>query len=227
MKTNSSPTVCFFSTGPLYLSFSFFCFLLQRYLLLFLFLYYLHLYPSPHLSISLFSCSATLFVSISFSLSIPLHISPHIPFSLFQPLLPILSLCLSLSQSPFHRKWFLSQKGGWGVKKGFILSQTKRSVCESSKNTEKKRKGDNNQKPSLIRLSHTHILFSPLLFSIFPFFQASFAHMQPKALTHVYSCVWTQSKQQHISAYTSLQENSIQVRWAACKWHVKMGNCDT
>lgn len=110
MKPNPAPTVCFFSTNVL--SFSFFCFLLQRYLLLFLFLYYLHLYPSPHLSISLFSCSATLFVSISFSLSIPLHISPHIPFSLFQPLLPILSLRLPLSLSPFHRKWFLSQKGG-------------------------------------------------------------------------------------------------------------------
>lgn len=190
MKTNSSPTVCFFSTGPLYLSFSFFCFLLQRYLLLFLFLYYLHLYPSPHLSISLFSCSATLFVSISFSLSIPLHISPRIPFSLFQPLLPILSLSVYPSLNLLSTgNSFFPKKGGGRVKKGFILSQTKRSVCESSKNTEKKRKGDNNQKPSLIRLSHTHILFSPLLFSIFPFFQASFAHIQPKALTHMYSYV--------------------------------------
>lgn len=116
-KTNTAATVQFVSSELLSsLSFSFFCFLLQRYLLLFLFLDYLHLYPSPHLSISLFSCSATLFVSISFSLSIPLHISPHIPFSLFHPpcflLLPVLSLRLPLSLSPFHRKWFLSQKGG-------------------------------------------------------------------------------------------------------------------
>lgn len=39
----------------------------------------------------------------------------------------------------------------------YSLSQTKRSLCESSKNTKKKRKADKNQKPTLIRaLTQTH-----------------------------------------------------------------------
>lgn len=42
-----------------------------------------------------------------------------------------------------------------GVGGVYSLSQTKRSLCESSKNTKKKRKADKHQKPALIRLSHT------------------------------------------------------------------------
>lgn len=43
-----------------------------------------------------------------------------------------------------------------GVAGVYSLSQTKRSVCESSKNTKKKRKADKNQKLTLIR---THALY--------------------------------------------------------------------
>lgn len=136
-------------------------------------------YPSFHAPPHSLSPSPSRYLFLSISLHTSLSHFSNLFSQSYPSVYPSLYL-LSTGNGFFPKR---------GVEKGFILSQTKRSVCESSKNTEKKRKGDNNQKPSLIRLSHTHILFSPLLFSIFLFFQASFAHIRLKALTHIYSYV--------------------------------------
>ncbi len=142
---------------------------------------------SPPLSLSssvhipLFMLRHTLCLHLLLAIYSSPYLSTH-PFLTFpSPLLspspnPIpLSTPLSISFPQEMVSFPKKGGGGMGVEKGSILSQTKRSVCESSKNSEKKRKGDNNQKP-LSSASLTHILFSLLIFSIFLFFQASFTH---------------------------------------------------
>lgn len=76
-------------------------------------------------------------------------------------LFPILSLRFSPSFS--HSISWLQEMDSFpiqGVGGLYLLSQTKRSLCESSKNTKKKRKADKNQKPPHIRLSHTNTHFT-------------------------------------------------------------------
>lgn len=151
-------------------------------------------YPSFHAPPHSLSPSPShyLFLSISLHTSLS-HFSN--PFSQSYPsVYPSLNL-LSTGNG------FFPKKGGGGVKKGFILSQTKRSVCESSKNTEKKRKGDNNQKPSLIRLSHTHILFSPSPFLHLSLFSGLVrTHTTESTYAHLFLCM----NPKHIAAHLRL-----------------------
>lgn len=94
-----------------------------------------------------------LFLSFLISNSLPLPNSHSYP-SVCLPLLPHpISLSVSRSISRLQEMVSFPIQGVGGV---YSLSQTKRSLCESSKNTKKKRKTDKNQKPSLIRLSHTN-----------------------------------------------------------------------
>lgn len=110
------------------------------------------------------SCTASLLLSTSFffliSDSLPFPNSHSYP-SAFLHLFPILSLPFSPSFS--HSISWLQEMDSFpiqGVGGLYLLSQTKRSLCESSKNTKKKRKADKNQKPPHIRLSHTNTHFT-------------------------------------------------------------------
>lgn len=105
---------------------------------------------------------STLFLPSPLSLSPSFHAPLFFPFlSLISDSLPPPRPYLHLFSLPFH----LSATGNGffppiqGVGGPDRLSQTKRSLCESSKNTKKKRKADKHQKPTLIRLpSYKHTL---------------------------------------------------------------------
>lgn len=115
------------------------------------------------LSLSLLHCLLAfihLFLFFLISDSLPFPNSHSYP-SAFLHLFPILSLPFSPSFS--HSISWLQEMDSFpiqGVGGLYLLSQTKRSLCESSKNTKKKRKADKNQKPPHIRLSHTNTHFT-------------------------------------------------------------------
>lgn len=119
---------------------------------------HLPLPPSSSFTVSS-ALSTSLYTPLSFliSNSLPLPNSHSWP-SVCLPRVPHpISLSVSLSISWLQEMVSFPIQGVGGV---YSLSQTKRSLCESSKNTKKKRKTDKNQKPTLIRLSqtraHTH-----------------------------------------------------------------------
>lgn len=107
---------------------------------------------SPALSTSFYT-PLSFFLSFLISNSLPLPNSHSYPSVCLPLLLHPISLSVSRSISRLQEMVSFPIQGVGGV---YSLSQTKRSLCESSKNTKKKRKTDKNQKPSLIRLSHTN-----------------------------------------------------------------------
>lgn len=120
-------------------------------------------FNSPSSSFLLFhclSCTSSFLLYPSFFLNLRFSSSPQLSFLPLLsacPSFPMLSLPVSLSVScSISRPQEMVSFPIQGVGGVYSLSQTKRSLCESSKNTKKKRKADKNQKPTLIRLSRTN-----------------------------------------------------------------------